>query len=278
MRRSELRELVRQSAGLEDIGAGDVTSEAVVPAGARARARIVQKAARRVLFGLEAAEEVVRPGGRRRSFERLVGGGRVARDVPADVAPVEGPARGAAGAPSAPRSTCSATSRGSRRSRRASSTPSRAPAPAILDTRKTTPGLRALEKAAVAAGGGTNHRMGLHDAILIKENHAALGGRGGGAPSSSPARLSPTWRSRSSAATRRRSRRRSRPARTALLLDNMDPAGCAPRWPPATRPGDRGRAGGLGRDHARQRRRGRRHAASTSSRSARSPTRRPPWT
>jgi nicotinate-nucleotide pyrophosphorylase (carboxylating) len=46
----------------------------------------------------------------------------------------------------------------------------------VLDTRKTTPGLRALEKAAVAAGGGTNHRAGLYDAILIKENHAALAG------------------------------------------------------------------------------------------------------
>jgi nicotinate-nucleotide pyrophosphorylase (carboxylating) len=46
----------------------------------------------------------------------------------------------------------------------------------ILDTRKTTPGLRTLEKAAVAAGGGTNHRAGLYDAILIKENHAALAG------------------------------------------------------------------------------------------------------
>src|SRR5205823_14827820 len=46
----------------------------------------------------------------------------------------------------------------------------------ILDTRKTTPGLRALEKAAVAAGGARNHRAGLYDAILIKENHAALAG------------------------------------------------------------------------------------------------------
>jgi len=46
----------------------------------------------------------------------------------------------------------------------------------ILDTRKTTPGLRALEKAAVVAGGGVNHRMGLYDAILIKENHVALAG------------------------------------------------------------------------------------------------------
>jgi nicotinate-nucleotide pyrophosphorylase (carboxylating) len=46
----------------------------------------------------------------------------------------------------------------------------------ILDTRKTTPGLRELEKAAVAAGGGLNHRMGLYDAVLIKENHIALAG------------------------------------------------------------------------------------------------------
>jgi nicotinate-nucleotide pyrophosphorylase (carboxylating) len=48
--------------------------------------------------------------------------------------------------------------------------------PGILDTRKTTPGLRALEKAAVAAGGATNHRAGLYDAILIKENHATIAG------------------------------------------------------------------------------------------------------
>src|SRR5207244_6806428 len=46
----------------------------------------------------------------------------------------------------------------------------------ILDTRKTTPGLRALEKAAVRAGGGVNHRAGLYDAILIKENQAAAAG------------------------------------------------------------------------------------------------------
>ena len=46
----------------------------------------------------------------------------------------------------------------------------------ILDTRKTTPGLRELEKRAVAAGGGVNHRAGLYDAILVKENHVALAG------------------------------------------------------------------------------------------------------
>jgi nicotinate-nucleotide pyrophosphorylase (carboxylating) len=47
---------------------------------------------------------------------------------------------------------------------------------AILDTRKTTPGMRALEKAAVLAGGGRNHRFGLHDMVLIKENHIAAAG------------------------------------------------------------------------------------------------------
>ena len=46
----------------------------------------------------------------------------------------------------------------------------------VLDTRKTTPGMRALEKRAVADGGGVNHRFGLFDAILIKENHATLAG------------------------------------------------------------------------------------------------------
>jgi len=50
----------------------------------------------------------------------------------------------------------------------------------ILDTRKTTPGLRALEKAAVVAGGGANHRSGLYDMVLVKDNHlAALGGLSG---------------------------------------------------------------------------------------------------
>ena len=58
----------------------------------------------------------------------------------------------------------------------------------VLDTRKTTPGLRALEKAAAAAGGVTNHRMGLYDAILIKNNHIAAAG--GVAPALARARES----------------------------------------------------------------------------------------
>ena len=52
----------------------------------------------------------------------------------------------------------------------------------ILDTRKTTPGWRALEKYAVRCGGGTNHRIGLYDAVLIKDNHLAWLERAGGDP------------------------------------------------------------------------------------------------
>ena len=73
-------------------------------------------------------------------------------------------------------STCWATHRGSPRSPRSSWRRRATGTPSILDTRKTLPGLRSLEKAAVVAGGGRNHRIGLHDAILIKENHAALAG------------------------------------------------------------------------------------------------------
>ena len=84
----------------------------------------------------------------------------------------------------------------------------------VLDTRKTTPGLRALEKAAVAAGGATNHRAGLYDAILIKENHIALAGGIGAGGAARPARTRRISSWRSSAATPPRSTRPSRRAPT----------------------------------------------------------------
>ena len=83
----------------------------------------------------------------------------------------------------------------------------------ILDTRKTTPGLRRLEKAAVAAGGGVNHRAGLYDAILIKENHSALaGGVGEAVRRALGGAAGPADLGRGARRTRR-STRRSRPAR-----------------------------------------------------------------
>ena len=98
----------------------------------------------------------------------------------------------------------------------------------ILDTRKTTPGLRALEKAAVAAGGGRNHRIGLYDAILIKENHIALAGSVAKAiHGARPAH--PDLPSRSSAATSTRPPTRSAPAPTACCSTTWTPDDCAKR-------------------------------------------------
>jgi nicotinate-nucleotide pyrophosphorylase (carboxylating) len=166
------RELVTRAL-TEDFGEGDVTSEATVPEDARVRARIVQKEPG-VLFGLEVAEEALRQAGCK-GFEGLVEEGEWRDDVPRDVAFASGPARGMLA------SERVALNLLGRLSGIATLTARFVEAVAgtgvrILDTRKTTPGLRALEKAAVAAGGGVNHRMGLYDAILIKENHVAIAG------------------------------------------------------------------------------------------------------
>jgi nicotinate-nucleotide pyrophosphorylase (carboxylating) len=157
----------------EDVGGGDVTSEAVVPAGASARARIVQKAPGSV-FGLEVSAEAFAQAGAGR-LEPLVEEGRWRDDVPADVATVAGLARALLAAErTALNLLCHLSGVATLTARFVAAADGTGAT--ILDTRKTTPGLRALEKAAVAAGGGCNHRLGLDDAFLIKENHLALAG------------------------------------------------------------------------------------------------------
>lgn len=157
----------------EDVGAGDVTSGATVPADARGRARIVQKEPG-VAFGLSAVAETMRQCGVE-DVDNLVVEGQWREEVPAEVVLASGPA---AALLRAERTALNFLGHLSgiatltaRFAEAVDGTGAR-----ILDTRKTTPGLRALEKAAVAAGGGQNHRMGLYDAILIKENHVALAG------------------------------------------------------------------------------------------------------
>jgi nicotinate-nucleotide pyrophosphorylase (carboxylating) len=167
----ETRDLV-QRALAEDLGGGDITADAVVPAYERARARIVQKRAG-VVFGLDVAEAVFREVGAG-TFGSLVGEGEW-REPPADVAIVEGSARALLSGERTALNFLGHLSGIATLTARYVEAVAGTGA-TILDTRKTTPGMRALEKAAVAAGGGTNHRMGLHDAILIKENHAALAG------------------------------------------------------------------------------------------------------
>jgi nicotinate-nucleotide pyrophosphorylase (carboxylating) len=169
---SNTRDLVARAL-LEDLGPGDVTAEAVVPEAASGKATITQKAPG-VLFGLEVAAEVFRQAGAG-ELEGVASEGEWRDEVPAPVAGVEGPARALLAAERTALNLLGHLSGVSTLTARFVKAIEGSGA-RILDTRKTTPGLRALEKAAVAAGGGTNHRMGLYDAILIKENHAALAG------------------------------------------------------------------------------------------------------
>ena len=157
----------------EDVGSGDVTSEATVPEGARARARIVQKAPG-VVFGLAAVAETMRQCGVD-EVEDCAVEGRWLEDVPADVALASGPARGLLAAERTALNFLGHLSGIATLTARFVDAVAGTGA-SVLDTRKTTPGLRTLEKAAVATGGGHNHRIGLYDAILIKENHIALAG------------------------------------------------------------------------------------------------------
>jgi len=157
----------------EDIGTGDVTTEAIVPAGARAEAVILAKEDG-VIAGLSVAEAAFRELDPEVRFTALCrDGDRVSRGQ--TVARVEGRARAIL---TAERVALNLLQRLSgiatvtaRLCEKVRGTKAR-----VVDTRKTTPGLRALEKYAVRAGGGANHRFGLYDAILIKDNHIALAG------------------------------------------------------------------------------------------------------
>jgi nicotinate-nucleotide pyrophosphorylase (carboxylating) len=168
----ELQEIVR-AALAEDVGSGDATTLATVDAAVRARATITQKAPG-VVFGLEAAERVFSELDAAVTFERLSPEGAW-QDAGTQVLRVEGPARalltGERTALNLLQRLSGVATLTARYVNAVEGTGVQ-----ILDTRKTTPGLRMLEKAAVRAGGGTNHRIGLFDAVLIKENHIAAAG------------------------------------------------------------------------------------------------------
>jgi nicotinate-nucleotide pyrophosphorylase (carboxylating) len=166
-----IEDLVRDALE-EDVGSGDVTSNATVPEAAAARGRIVQKAPG-VIFGLDVAEAVFRRLDPDVRFRRLTEEGRW-RDG-GEVLEIDGRARalltGERTALNFLAHLSGIATASARAARAVEGTNAR-----VLDTRKTTPGLRELEKAAVAAGGAVNHRAGLYDAILIKENHIAAAG------------------------------------------------------------------------------------------------------
>ena len=157
----------------EDVGSGDVTTLATVSPGARARARIMQKEPG-VIYGMKAAETAFAELDPEVRVERNVDEG-VWREQGAAVMTVEGKARALLTAERTALNLLSHLSGVATMAARAARAVEGTGAK-VLDTRKTTPGMRALEKAAVAAGGASNHRAGLYDAILIKENHIAAAG------------------------------------------------------------------------------------------------------
>ena len=153
----------------EDVGRGDVTTEATIPPSTRAVGRIVarQKA---VVAGLHVAREVFRQMGGTTWRARAKDGDRVRPGQV--VAEIRGRARSILTGERVALNFIQRLS-GTATLTRAFVDAVKGTGAKVLDTRKTTPGLRVLEKAAVLAGGGWNHRLGLYDAALIKDNHLA---------------------------------------------------------------------------------------------------------
>ena len=157
----------------EDIGPGDITGLTTV--GARVMGRGVFLAKQDgVLAGMEVAAECFRQVDERADFEALVAEGE--HFAPGDhLATVEGPARSLLAAERVAlnflQRLCAVATLA-----RAFADEVEGTGAVIVDTRKTTPGLRALEKAAVLAGGAQNHRFALYDGVLIKDNHIRVAG------------------------------------------------------------------------------------------------------
>jgi nicotinate-nucleotide pyrophosphorylase (carboxylating) len=167
-----LDELIR-SALAEDIGAGDVTTDAVIPADMTCRGKIVCKEDG-VIAGLSVAARVFALVDERITFDaKTKDGEKVQEDQ--IVARISGPARGMLKAERVAlnflQHLSGVATMTARYVKAVDGTRTK-----ILDTRKTTPGLRGLEKYATRIGGAVNHRMGLYDAVLIKDTHLALVG------------------------------------------------------------------------------------------------------
>jgi len=170
---AEATELLRRELA-SDIGSGDVTSEIVVPEGSQLTARLIARE-EAVLCGVELFALAFRLVSE--AVECRLEAADGARMAPGDVAAeVAGPARAVLSAErTALNVVCHLSGIATLSSRFVEAV--RGTGAAILDTRKTLPGLRGLQKYAVAVGGGVNHRMGLHEMVLIKDNHVAVAAR-----------------------------------------------------------------------------------------------------
>jgi nicotinate-nucleotide pyrophosphorylase (carboxylating) len=174
----EIQDLISRALA-EDVGSGDVTTEALVEPGRQAHARITQKQPG-VIFGLDVGEAVFRRLDPAVEWRAVREEGRWLDDPPETVAELEGDARALLTGERVALNFLQRLS-GIATATALAVRELEGSGVEVLDTRKTTPGLRQLEKAAVAAGGGRNHRMGLYDAVLVKDNHIAMAGGVGAA-------------------------------------------------------------------------------------------------
>jgi nicotinate-nucleotide pyrophosphorylase (carboxylating) len=158
----------------EDVGSGDVTTDAIVPADLRGSADVVVREAG-VICGLDQAFAVLLELDPQARMERLAQDGDLVTRPPRVVARMHASVRALLTGERTALNLLQRMSGIATTTRRYADLVAGTDVQ-LLDTRKTAPGLRALDKHAVACGGGTNHRAGLHDAVLIKDNHVAVAG------------------------------------------------------------------------------------------------------
>jgi nicotinate-nucleotide pyrophosphorylase (carboxylating) len=158
----------------EDIGSGDLTSEVLFGADDRCKAVILLKEAG-VVCGLPLASAAFRKLDQAIELERLAGEGELVDAAPQELVRLTGRTRAILGAERVALNLLGRLSGIATLTRRFVEAVEGSGV-AVLDTRKTTPGLRILEKYAVQIGGGVNHRFGLFDAVLVKDNHLRLAG------------------------------------------------------------------------------------------------------
>lgn len=211
--------LVR-AALLEDIGPGDITTMLCVPAGTTATATVLAKQPG-IIAGLAIAELTFKLLDPNAHWEALVEDGVRVGDGRTPLAVVTGDARALL---TAERVALNFMQRLSgiatltaRYVRLTAGTHAR-----IVDTRKTTPGLRALEKYAVRAGGGFNHRLGLYDCVLIKDNHIKAAGGIENAVAGAKAQIPHTMKIEVEAASLAMVEEALSAGADIILLDNMD--------------------------------------------------------
>ncbi len=168
----KIKKIIKQALE-EDIGSGDVTTDAVIPRRSCVKARIIAKE-RGIVAGLDIMRQTFEMVDRRIKFKSKIkdGGwtwrGRTLAEVSGPASSILTAERTALNFLERMSGIATLTSKFVKKVKRSKVK--------IMDTRKTAPGLRVLDKYAVKVGGGVNHRFGLYDAVLIKENHIAITG------------------------------------------------------------------------------------------------------